>query len=183
LVNGLAAVDAILTNVGIHNITALYSGDGAFLPSSDRISLQVTANADFSLGAAPTATTVVAGQSTQFMLTVTPAGGFADNVTFSCASITGITCAFNPVMVTPANGDARTTLTVTTSATVPRYGLLMPGLIGPGALLVALALFSLVIRRGGKLRTARAWLLTATAAATIVALGLAMGGWLRRIRQ
>lgn len=273
LVNGSAAVDAILTNVGIHNITALYSGDGAFLPSSDRIPVQVTgpattttltapanaspaaavtlraktttqgsiptgnvqfldtlagidhvigqapldatgtatltvsliglgmhsviaqyqgnatlaasdsaavtitvANADFSLGAAPPATTVVAGQSTQFMLTVTPAGGFADNVTFSCASITGITCAFNPVMVTPANGDARTTLTVTTSATVPRYGLLMPGLIGPGALLVALALFSLVIRRGGKLRTARAWLLTATAAATIVALGLAMGG-------
>jgi uncharacterized protein (TIGR03118 family) len=176
LVNGSAAVDAILTQAGIHNITALYSGDVIFLASTDRISLQVTANADFSLGAAPPATIVVAGQSTQFMLTVTPAGGFADNVTFSCAPITGITCAFNPVMVTPANGDARTTLTVTTSATVPRYGLLMAGLIGPGALLVVLALFSLVIRRGGKLRTARASLQAATAAATIVALGLAMGG-------
>ena len=165
LVNGLAAVDAILTQVGIHNVTAQFSGDGVFLPSTDRISLQVTASADFSLEATPSSATVIAGQSTQFMLTVTPTGGFADNVTFSCVPVTGITCAFNPATVTPANRAANTTLTVTTSATVPRYGLLMPDLIGPWALLAALVLFSLVIRRGGKLRTARASLLTASAAA------------------
>jgi len=67
-------------------------------------------------------------------------------------------------------------LTVTTSASTSRYGLLMPDLIGPCALLLALALFCLVVARGGKLRNARASLLTATAVLTIVALGLAIGG-------
>jgi hypothetical protein len=79
-------------------------------------------------------------------------------------------------MIDPANGTASTTLTVTTSASVPCYGLLMPDLISPWALLLALALFSLVMRRGGKLRTGSASLLTTTAAAAIVALGLAIGG-------
>jgi hypothetical protein len=67
-------------------------------------------------------------------------------------------------------------LTVTTSAGVSRYGLLMPDLIGSGARLVALGLFTLIILSGGKLRTARASLLTATAAVIIVALSLTLGG-------
>jgi uncharacterized protein (TIGR03118 family) len=269
LVNGQASVDAILTDVGIHTITAQYSGDGVFLPSSQRISLEVTgiatvstlvaptdaapgspitltatinsaggiptgqvafldgntnlgasalddagvailrintlaagahtltasyagdekfgpsisagvtiniANADFSLGAAPTTATVIAGQSTQFMLTVTAAGGFANNVTFSCSPVTGITCAFNPAMVAPVNGAASATLTVTTSASVPRYAVLMPDLMGPFVLLVALGLFSLTLSRGGKSRTVRVSLLTASAAVAIVVLSLTLGG-------
>jgi len=119
---------------------------------------------------------VTAGQSTQFMLTVAPSGGFANNVTFSCSPVTGITCTFNPASVTPSTGNASTTLTVTTSASTSRYGLLMPDLIGPCALLLALALFCLVIARGGKLRNARASLLTARAVLAIIALGLAIGG-------
>ncbi len=269
LVNGSATVDAIFTDVGIHAITAQYSGDGVFLPSSERIPLQVTelatvvtllapadaapgsavtltatvnsvggvptgqitfldgntvlgtaplnaadiailriatltpgahtltasyggdgkfgsstsaavtitiANADFSLGATPRNATVMAGQSTQFMLTITPAGGFADNVTFSCSPVSGITCTFNPPTVSPSNGTASTNLTVTTSASVSRYGLLIMHQLGPCALLVALALFNFVAWRGGKLRNARASLLPAAAALAIVALGLAIGG-------
>jgi hypothetical protein len=133
-------------------------------------------NADFSLAAAPPCATVLAGQSAQFMLTVTPAGGFGENVTFTCSPMSGVTCTFNPAVVTPSNGTASTTLTVTTSANIPRYGLLMPDLIGPCALLVALVLFSFVMRRGGKLRAGRTSLLTGTAAATIVVLALAIGG-------
>jgi len=53
-------------------------------------------------------------------------------------------------MIAPANAAASTTLTVTTSASTSRYGLLMPDLIGPCALLLALALFCLVVARGGK---------------------------------
>src|SRR6266481_5216362 len=177
LVRGMASFNAVLSGVSTHNITALYSGDVAFLASSASAPVDVTAPpADFSLAAAPSAATVTAGQSTPFMLTVAPSGGFANNVTFSCSPVTGITCAFNPASVTPSNGTARTTLTVTTSASTSRYGLLMPDLIGPCALLLALALFCLVVARGGKLRNARASLLTATAVLTIVALGLAIGG-------
>jgi uncharacterized protein (TIGR03118 family) len=173
---GVAALRINTLAAGAHSLTASYSGDGKFGGSISAAVTITIANADFSLGATPTSAAVIAGQSTQFMLIVTPAGGFANNVTFSCSPITGITCTFNPAMVTPVNGTANTTLTVTTSATIPRYGLLMPDLVGPCALLVALALFSFVMRQGGKLRTARASLLTATAAAAIVALGLAIGG-------
>jgi len=159
-----------------HSLTASYDGDGKFGGSTSAAVTINIANADFSLGAAPTTATVIAGQSTQFMLTVTPAGGFANNVTFSCSPVTGITCTFNPATVTPANGVASTTLKVTTSARVSRYGLLMLGGIGGWKLIVALSLFSLVIWRGWRIRTARASLLTATAVLAIVALGLAIGG-------
>jgi len=110
------------------------------------------------------------------MLMVTAAGGFANNVSFSCSPIVRITCAFNPATVTPVNGAANTRLTVTTSASVSHFGFLMPDLIAPCVLLVALALFGLVMRQDGNVRTLRGSLLTATAAAVIVASGLVMGG-------
>ena len=173
---GIAILRINTLAAGAHSLTASYAGDGKFDGSTSAAVTINIANPDFSLGAAPSSATVIAGQSTQFMLTVTPAGGFANNVTFSCSSVTGVTCSFNPAMITPANAAASTALTVTTSASTSRYGLLTPDLIGPCALLLALALFCLVVARGGKLRNARASLLTATALLAIVALGLAIGG-------
>lgn len=173
---GIAILRINTLAAGAHSLTASYAGDGKFGSSTSAAVTITIANADFSLVATPANATVIAGQSTQFMLTVTPAGAFANNVTFSCPPITGITCTFDPAMVTPANGAANTTLTVTTSASVLRFGFLLLHLIGPGFLVVSLALFSLVMRRGGKLRTARAPLLAATAAVAIVALSLTLGG-------
>jgi hypothetical protein len=67
-------------------------------------------------------------------------------------------------------------LTVTTSANVSHYGMVLPGSIGPGASLVALALFMFAARRAKGIRTIRVSLLPASAAAVIVAMGLAIGG-------
>jgi len=173
---GVATLRINTLTAGAHSLTASYAGDGKFGGSTSAGVTINIANADFSLGATPTSATVVAGQSTQIILAVTPAGGFANSVTFSCSPIIGITCAFSPATVTPANGAASTTLTVTTSASVSRYGLLMPDLLGPCAVLVALALFSFAMWRARSVRIARASLLTATAAAAIVALGLVMSG-------
>jgi uncharacterized protein (TIGR03118 family) len=173
---GVAVLRINTLAAGAHSITASYAGDGKFdVSTSAAITINVT-SADFSLQATPSSAAVIAGQSTQFMLTVTSAGGFANNVTFSCLPIAGITCTFSPATVTPTNGAASTTLTVTTSASVSRYGLLMPDLLGPSALLVALALFSFAMWRVKSIRIARASLLTAAAVAAIVALGLVMGG-------
>src|SRR6266480_2891430 len=105
-----------------------------------------------------------------------PDGGFSNNVTFSCSPVTGISCTFNPPMVTPANGTASTTLTVTTSASVSRYGLLTLALIGPASLLSAFVLFAVVLRSGQNLRRARASLIAATAVLVIAGVSLTLGG-------
>jgi hypothetical protein len=73
------------------------------------------------------------------------------------------------------NGPASTTLTVTTSATVSRYGSVMPRQIGPWSLLIAIALFSLAMLRAGKLPSIRLSPLAASAAA-ILTLCLVIGG-------
>ena len=173
---GVAMLRINTLAAGVHSLTAFYSGDSRFGSSTSPAVTITIASPDFSLGAAPSAATVVAGQSTQFMLTVTPIGGFAESVTFSCAPLTGITCAFNPATVTPANGAATTTLTVTTSANVSRYGLLPMELMGPGSFLTALVLFCLLISRSGKLQSARASLRTATVLLALVGLSLTAGG-------
>ena len=107
---------------GTHALTASYDGDGKFGASKSAVVTLDIANPDFSVGAAPPAASVIAGQSTQFMVTLTPGGGFAGNVTFSCLPVSGITCTFSPATVTPANGLESTRLTVATSASVSRYG-------------------------------------------------------------
>ncbi len=173
---GVATMRINTLAAGVHSLTASYAGDGKFGGSTSAAVTINIANPDFSLGASPAIAAVIAGQSTQFILTVTPAGGFANNVTFSCSPIIGITCAFSPAMVTPANGAASTTLTITTSANVSRYGVLTPDLLGPCALLLALVLFRFAMPRARSVRVARASLLPATAAAAIAALGLVISG-------
>jgi hypothetical protein len=173
---GVAILRINTLAAGAHSLTASYAGDGKFGGSTSAAVTINIANPDFSLDESPASAAVIAGQSTQFTLTVTPAGGFANNVTFSCSPIIGITCAFSPATVTPANGAATTTLTVITSANVSRYGLLMPSLGGPSALLVTLALFSFAMWRARSVRVARASLRAAMAVAVMIALGLAVVG-------
>jgi uncharacterized protein (TIGR03118 family) len=160
---------------GTHSLSVAYAGDGTFdVSASTAVTLDI-ANPDFSIAAAPSTASVIAGRSTQFKMTVTPVGGFASSVTFSCAPVSGITCNFNPAAVTPGNGPASTTLTVTTSATVSRYGFVMSRQIGPWTLLIAIALFGLVILRTGKLPSVCLSPLAASAAA-IITLCLLIGG-------
>lgn len=71
---------------------------------------------DFSLASSAQTGTLTAGGSINFTLTVTPANGFSNLVTFSCVAPTGITCAFSPTSVTPAGAAATTTLTATAAA-------------------------------------------------------------------
>jgi hypothetical protein len=163
-------------SAGTHILRASYGGDGKFDGSASAgVNIEI-ANPDFTLGANPAGATVTAGNSKQFTLTITPAGGFAGNVTFSCSPVTGISCAFNPATVTPANGAATTTLTVTTSASVPRYGFLLVGLGRAAVFLATLARLGFAFWSGKNLGNDRASLVAATARLIIVALGLAVGG-------
>ena len=176
LVNGAAAVDTILAEARTHNITALYEGDPIFLPASDNIAIEVTAAPDFSVTPTPPIATVTAGQSVPFAMAIASAGGFAENVTFSCSQVTGITCAFDPPTVTPTNGIGRSILTVTTSASVPVYGLLTPGLNDFHEPFVVLVLLGLMILGIGKFSNGRISPLAAAAAFCIVAVTIGLGG-------
>ncbi len=173
---GIAILRINALSAGTHILTASYGGDGKFDGSASAgVNIEI-ANPDFTLGANPATATVTAGNSTQFTLTITPAGGFAGNVTFSCSPVTGISCTFNPPTVTPANGAATTTLTVTTSVNVLRYGFLLVGLGGALVFLAALARMGFAFRSGTNCGSDRASLVAAAACLIIVALGLAAGG-------
>src|SRR5579872_1494722 len=113
---GVATFTTSTLAAGAHSLAASYAGDNLFAGSaSSRVNTTIAAR-DFSLGAAPQSATVTAGQSAPFNITITPAGGFSDPVTLSCAPVTGITCNFGQPTVTPIGAMAATTLTVTTSS-------------------------------------------------------------------
>ena len=172
---GVAALRTNTLAAGTHSITAAYAGDATFEGSTSAgVTIDID-NPDFSVKAAPSSGSVIAGQSTQFVLTVTPIGGFAGNVAFSCGPVTGVTCSFNPATVSAAGGPANTTLTVTVSASTAQFGPLTPEQIGPLGLLFAIGLFWFAMWGAGKLPSARLSPVTATAA-LIFTLALAIGG-------
>ena len=66
------------------------------------IAVNAGGTADYSFASSSQSGTVTAGGSMNFTLTVTPANGFSNLVSFSCTAPTGITCTFNPTTVTRA---------------------------------------------------------------------------------
>jgi uncharacterized protein (TIGR03118 family) len=173
---GNAALRISTLGAGAHSLTAVYRGDDKFGGSASTMANLTVATTDFTFGAAPGTSTVVAGQATPFMLTITPSGGFASAVTFSCPQITGITCSFNPPTVTPTNGAVSTTLTVSTSASVTHYGAILLHLLGSASLIGGLTIFGVILRQAGKLRLSRNFLIPSIAMVTILMISLVIGG-------
>ncbi len=174
---GVASVTVNALAVGSHSLTASFAGGGTFAGSTSPTAItDVTASPDFSVAASPGSVTVSPGQSAPVMVTVTPAGGFASNVTLSCSSVPGVTCTFGSATLATASGAASTTMTINTAMSVPRYGLLPPGGIGLGGLLAALALLGFVVARSGKFAHVRIPVLTSAAALAVFSFSLALGG-------
>jgi len=65
---------------------------------------------------------VSAGKTALYSVDVSPTTGtFSGNVSFSCSTLPALTtCAFNPTQVQPGSGDSVVTLTISTTAPVPR---------------------------------------------------------------
>jgi subtilase family serine protease len=117
---------AVLTTTalpgGSNSVTAKYEGDGTNKAStSTAVTVTVTAP-DFSILAAPTTTTVIAGHnSANITLTFTPINGMNQPITPSCTGMpTGATCAFNPPPPVTMDGTnpKSTVMTISTAANV-----------------------------------------------------------------
>ena len=78
----------------------------------------VASISDFSVASAPSTDTKAAGQPATYQLTVTPTGGFPENVTLACSSTlpTGTTCSFTNNPITTLSGPQSRSLVVNTTA-------------------------------------------------------------------
>src|SRR5262249_24561105 len=79
-------------------------------------------NFDFTLGITPTTISIAPGQSVSFNIDVSPnTGAFPSNVTFSCSKLPALTTfAFQPTPVSSGSSDSLVTVSVVTTAAVPR---------------------------------------------------------------
>jgi polygalacturonase len=102
--------------VGMHSLTAAYSGDSNFA-SSTSAAVSVTVNtpppADFSLSMGASSGTVTNTSPATVTLNVTPVNGFNSTIVFACSGLpVGVSCSFNPGSVVPSgSGSVGTTVT------------------------------------------------------------------------
>ena len=105
------------TQVSNQTITVTAGGSGV---SSALATFSLTVNPApaFSLAVSPASASVTAGQSASYTLSVTPVGGFNQQVALSCTGAPSeATCSVSPSSVTLDGADlAKPTVTVTTTA-------------------------------------------------------------------
>ena len=122
LTNGVATLQTSFAAAGSYTATATYKGDQNNSASTSSAVTIVIAAPDFTVAATPTSGSITPGQTATFTFTVSPVGGFAGTVKFSCGTLPSMAaCAFTPASVTPSGGSpVSSTLTVTTAAATAR---------------------------------------------------------------
>jgi hypothetical protein len=118
LASGVATFSTSTLSVGSHTIMAGYVGDSSDAASTSA-GLPITVTAippDFSIALNPGSGTVNHGSSVNSTITITPAGGFNQQITLSCSGLPAdASCSFNPASLTPSGSNAATsTLTIRT---------------------------------------------------------------------
>jgi hypothetical protein len=172
----------IFPTVGLHNLQATYGGNATFPQATSATlveDIRVSVPADFTMDASPQTSTVRAGQSAVFNITITPVGDLTSTVGFSCSGLpAAASCSFSPATLTPGVNPVSTTLTLTTTAqsTAAPIALRPPGLL-PWPFAVAgffsLLFFSILRSR----RTApRALILWAAIACLLLTVSCGGGG-------
>ena len=145
LTSGVATLQTSFAAAGSYPVTATYKGDQNNIASTSSAATVVIAAPDFTISAAPASGTITPGQTATFTFTVSPVGGYAGTVSFSCGTLPGqAACSFSPASVTPSGGSpASTTMTITTATSsamlnperrsspwFPTGGLALAGVIG-----------------------------------------------------
>ena len=147
LLDGVTSYSTNTLSIGTHTITAQYGGDSNFQGSTSGPLTQTVSsggNQTFIISINPGVISVSQGASGTTTVTVSPAGGFNQPVSFVCSNLPlYAACSFNPPTVTPdgTNKPVTSTLTVTTGT---KKALLRLPVLHPGGSLPAkvLAVFS-----------------------------------------
>jgi hypothetical protein len=105
--------------------------------------------AGFSLNLSAMSETVAPGGSATVSVSAAAVGGFNSQITLSCASTAGITCAFSPSVIAPG---ASSSLMITAASAPPPTGYTAPAMM---ALLPGLGIFGTLVTGKSKL-TAKA---------------------------
>jgi Bacterial Ig-like domain (group 3)/FG-GAP-like repeat len=154
--SGIATYSTSELSAGSHSITASYAGDSAYAAStSSALTETVTAvAASYTLGISPSSLTIGQTASGTSTVTITPAGGFNQQITFSCSGLpSNATCNFSPSTVTPSGtAAATTTMTIATGvsniATIRKFFPWSDGGIGSKVALGVLLLpWTMMMRR------------------------------------
>ena len=176
---GTASLTATLSTsfTATASITAQYSGDVNYGNStSSPVTVTITANPDFNLGASPTSFTITSpGSSGSTTVSAGGINGFTGSVTLTCslqATMTYSTCTLTNSSVTP--GGTGSQLTVATTA--PSAVLRLPNqprwfLPGAGVLLFAWILLLVAAGKHRRVRLAFGLLVFAALATAFVACG------------
>ncbi len=146
--SGNATLVTSTLSVGAHSVTAVYSGNTGFKPStSGPVSVTVQNPSWYTVTAPQTPFTVKAGASVNINVSLPPIGGAYNNTVVLSAiglpPLAGV--SFNPPTVVPGSGGATTVMTVHTSAQRTSIDRTMHFPFSSGT--IALGLCLVVIRR------------------------------------
>jgi subtilase family serine protease len=171
LSNGSANITFVSTVIGIHSITATYSGDANYSPSTGSITLTVS-NTPKSFTLTATSATVSAGNSVTSTVTITPQNGYTGtvNLTASISPAISNVCFVLPAATVSSTAAVTSTITVfTTSSCAGPAVTNAPNRAQPGLLLAGLLFVGLLSFRYRRLSAFGAVFL-------LVALGLTLSG-------
>ena len=116
--SGVATYTTSALTTGSHSITVSYAGDTTYAASTSGAlteTVDAAAPASFTIGVNPSSLTVGKSGSGTVTVTATPAGGFNQQISFSCSGLpVNATCSFSPSTITPSGAAATTTLAIAT---------------------------------------------------------------------
>ncbi len=124
------------STAGSRTLTAAYSGDASYLPSSTSTSVQVVVG-DFSISATPASQTISSGHQAYYSITLTPIGGLTGSVTLTCSGApANSTCSISPSVDSLQGQPVSSTVTLNANKNVNHgtFTLTFTGTYGNGAL-------------------------------------------------